>query len=96
MEKSVNIDERKYKSILKINKLLLFTNKSFFYTILGFTQSHSYPLNDILAKNEILKELKTAKDNDLENLVYRMHLTFAEVRDFLNLKFFPQKEWATL
>ena len=26
---------------------LIFTNKSFFYTILGFTQSLSYPLDDI-------------------------------------------------
>ena len=36
-----------YKSNLKINQTLVFTNKSFFYTILGFTQSHSYPLDDI-------------------------------------------------
>ena len=33
--------------ILKINQTLIFTEKSFFYTILGFRQSHSYPLNDI-------------------------------------------------
>ena len=44
---SVTIDEKKYKSNLKINQTLIFTNKSFFYTILGFTQSHSYPLDDI-------------------------------------------------
>ena len=25
----------------------MFTDKSFFYTILGFTRSHSYPLDDI-------------------------------------------------
>ena len=43
----ITIDERKYKTDLKINQTLLFTNKSFFYTILGFTQSHSYPLEDI-------------------------------------------------
>ena len=43
----INIDERKYKTDLKINQTLIFTNKSFFYTILGFTQSHSYPLDDI-------------------------------------------------
>ena len=43
----VTIDERKYKTDLKINQTLIFTNKSFFYTILGFTQSHSYPLEDI-------------------------------------------------
>ena len=39
---NVTIDERKYKTGLKINQTLIFTNKSFFYTILGFTQSHSY------------------------------------------------------
>ena len=44
---NVSIDERKYKTDLKINQMLIFTNKSFFYTILGFTQSHSYPLDDI-------------------------------------------------
>ena len=36
----ITIDERKYKTDLKINQTLIFTNKSFFYTILGFTQSH--------------------------------------------------------
>ena len=43
----ITIDERKYKTDLKINQTLIFTNKSFFYTILGFTRSHSYPLEDI-------------------------------------------------
>ena len=43
----INIDERKYKTDLKINQTLIFTNKSFFYIILGFTQSHSYLLDDI-------------------------------------------------
>ena len=43
----ITIDERKYKTDLKINQTLIFTNKSFFYSILGFTQSHSYPLDDI-------------------------------------------------
>ena len=32
---------------MKTNQTLIFTNKSFFYTILGFTQSHSHPLDDI-------------------------------------------------
>ena len=44
---NVTIDERKYKTDLKSNQTLIFTNKSFFYTILGFTRSHSYPLEDI-------------------------------------------------
>ena len=39
--------EKIYKYNLKINQTLIFTNKSFLYTILGFTQSHSYPLDDI-------------------------------------------------
>ena len=44
---SVTIDDIRLKSNLKINQTLLFTEKSFFYTILGFTQSRSYPLDDI-------------------------------------------------
>ena len=44
---NVSIDERKYKTNLEINQTLIFTNKNFFYTILGFTQSRSYPLDDI-------------------------------------------------
>ena len=44
---NVTIDDIRLKSNLKINQTLIFTNKSFFYTILGFTQSRSYPLNDI-------------------------------------------------
>ena len=47
VEISLTIDEKKYKYNLEINQTLLFTNKNFFYTILGFTQSHSYPLDDI-------------------------------------------------
>ena len=41
------MDERNYKSNLKNNQTLIFLDKCFFYTILGFTQSHSYPLDDI-------------------------------------------------
>ena len=44
---SVTIDDIRLKSNLKINQTLIFTEKSFFYTILGFTQSRSYPLDDI-------------------------------------------------
>ena len=44
---NVTIDDIRLKSNLKINQTLIFTNKSFFYTILGFTQSRSYPLDDI-------------------------------------------------
>ena len=44
---SVTIDDIRLKSNLKTNQILIFTGKSFFYTILGFTQSRSYPLDDI-------------------------------------------------
>ena len=44
---SVTIDDVRKKSNLRTNQTLIFTNKSFFYTILGFTQSRSYPLDDI-------------------------------------------------
>ena len=44
---TVTIDDIRLKSNLRINQTLLFTKKSFFYTILGFNQSRSYPLEDI-------------------------------------------------
>ena len=44
---NITIDGIRLKSNLKINQILIFTERSFFYTILGFTQSRSYPLNDI-------------------------------------------------
>ena len=54
---NITIDERKYKTDLKINQTLIFTNKSFFYTILGFTQSHQGPLNDIEGFYQIIPGL---------------------------------------
>ena len=44
---NITIDDIRLKSNLKLNQTLIFTEKSFFYTILGFTQSRSYPLDDI-------------------------------------------------
>ena len=43
----ITIDGIRLKSNLKLNQTLIITEKSFFYTILGFTQSRSYPLDDI-------------------------------------------------
>ena len=43
----ITIDDIRLQSNLKINQTLIFTKRSFFYTILGFTQSRSYPLDDI-------------------------------------------------
>ena len=44
---SVTIDDVRLKSILKTNQFLIFTDKSFFYNILGFIRSRSYPIDDI-------------------------------------------------
>ena len=44
---NVTIDDIRLKANLKTNQTLIFTEKSFFYTILGFTRSRSYPLDDI-------------------------------------------------
>ena len=47
MEINVSIDQKIYKSHLKINQTLICTNKNFFFSIICFTQSHSYSLDDI-------------------------------------------------
>ena len=39
-----------------------------------------------MQKNQILEELGNAKYNDLEDLVYRMQLTYDEIIDVLDLK----------
>ena len=51
---NITIDDIRIKSNLKINQTLIFTERSFFYTILGFTQSRSYPLNDIDSHYQII------------------------------------------
>ena len=43
---NITIDDIRLKSNLKTNQTLIFTEKSFFYTILGFTRSRYYPLDD--------------------------------------------------
>ena len=52
---TITIDDIILKSNLKIIQTLTFTNKSFFYTLLGFTQSHQGPLNDIEGFYQILR-----------------------------------------
>ena len=51
---NITIDDIRLKSNLKTNQTLLFTNKSFFYTILGYSPSHQGPLNDIRGFYQIL------------------------------------------
>ena len=44
---NITIDDIRLKSNLKTNQTLIFTEKCFFYTILGSTRSRFYPLDDI-------------------------------------------------
>ena len=51
-----------------------------------------YKISDFdTRKNEILEELEIAKYNDLEDLVYRMRLSYDEIMDIINLKYIPTK-----
>ena len=53
---------------------------------------NEYELSDFdTQKNEILEELKNVKYNDLEDLVYRMQLTYNEIIDFLDLNYVATK-----
>ena len=54
VEVSITIDDIRLKSNIKINQTLIFTDKSFFYSVLGFTQSHQGPLNDMEGFYQIL------------------------------------------
>ena len=45
----------------------------------------------IIKKNEILEELKNVKYNDLEDLVYRMRLSYDEIIDILDLNYISTK-----
>ena len=51
---NITIDDIRLQSNLKINQTLIFTERSFFYTILGFTQSRSYPLDDVDSHYQII------------------------------------------
>ena len=44
---SVTIDDIRLKSDSKIFQTLILTEKCFFYTVLSFTRSRFYPLDDI-------------------------------------------------
>ena len=51
-----------------------------------------YKLSDFdTQEKELLEELKTAKYYDIEDLVYRMQLTYDEIIDILDLKYIPTK-----
>ena len=53
---------------------------------------NEYKLSDFdIQKNEILQELKFLKYNDIEDLVYRLQVTYDEIIDILDLKYFLTK-----
>ena len=53
---------------------------------------NEYKLSDFdIQKYEILQELKNIKYNDLEDLVYRMRLSYDEIMDILDLKYISTK-----
>ena len=70
----VTIDDIKLKSNLKTNQTLIFIEKSFFYTILGFTQSRSYPLDDIDGFYQLIAgSYKSDKPNNITG-IDKIHL----------------------
>ena len=55
-------------------------------------EDREYKLSDFdNQKYEILQKLKNAKYNNLEDLVYRMRLSYDEIPDILDLKYIPTK-----
>ena len=53
---------------------------------------NEYKLSDFdTKKTEIIEEIKNPKYNDLEDLVYRLQLTYDEIIDVLDLKYIPTK-----
>ena len=54
MKLSITIDDIRLKTILKVNQTLTFIDKGFFHTILGFTQSPSYPLDVIEGFHQLI------------------------------------------
>ena len=50
----VSIDDIRLKSNLKTNQTLIFAEKSFLYTILGFTRPHSYLSHDFVGFYQLM------------------------------------------
>ena len=70
----VTIDDVGLKSNLKNNQILIFTNKIFFYTILGLFRSHSYPLDDIDGFYQLIAgSFKSEKPNNFTG-IDKIHL----------------------
>ena len=70
----VTIDAVRLKSNLKTNQTLIFTGKSFFYTILDFTRSRYYPLDDIDGFYQLVAgSYKSDKPNNITG-IDKIHL----------------------
>ena len=66
---NVTIDDIRLKVNLKTNQTLIFTEKSFFYTNLGFTRSRSYPLDDIDGFYQLIAgSYKSDKPNNITGI----------------------------
>ena len=71
---NITIDDIKLKSNLKTNQTLFFTEKSFFYTILGFTRSRFYPLDDTDGFYQLIAgSYKSDKPNNITGVI-KIHL----------------------
>ena len=80
---SVTIDDVRLKSNLRVNQTLIFTEKSFFYTILGFTRSRSYPLDDIDGFHQLIAG-SYKSDKPIKNTgVDRIHLKCDCIQGFI-------------
>ena len=70
---SITIDDIRLKSDVNNNQTLIFNEKSF-YTILGFTQSHSYPLDHIDGFYQLIAgSYKSGKPNNITG-IDKVHL----------------------
>ena len=86
------------KPIDELNKLLELRSQNGIelhveqVTLKGLILLNDYSLSSLgMFKDEILEELKNVKYNDLEDLVYRFQLTYDEIMNILDLKYFPTK-----
>ena len=74
MKINITIDDIRLKSNFKINQTSKFTEKSFFYKILGFTQSRPYPLDDIYGFYQFIAgSFKSNKPINITG-IYKIHL----------------------
>ena len=86
------------KTIDEINKLLELRSRNGIELHVeqvrkkGLILINDYSLSSVgIFKDEVLEDLKNAKFNDLEDMVYRFQLTYDEIMDILDLKYIPTK-----